>query len=65
MSTSPRPSISFEFFPTKTDAGHEKLLATARYWLRGRTEQACRFDVVLMDAAQEDRIQWLRNAFGE
>lgn len=30
MSTSPRPSISFEFFPTKTDAGHEKLLATAR-----------------------------------
>ena len=25
-----RPSISFEFFPTKTDAGHEKLLATAR-----------------------------------
>ena len=21
---------SFEFFPTKTDAGHEKLLATAR-----------------------------------
>ncbi len=30
MSTSPRPSISFEFFPTKTEAGHEKLLATAR-----------------------------------
>jgi len=30
MSTSHRPSISFEFFPTKTDAGHEKLLATAR-----------------------------------
>jgi len=29
--TSPnRPAISFEFFPTKTDAGHEKLLATAR-----------------------------------
>jgi len=24
------PAISFEFFPTKTDAGHEKLLATAR-----------------------------------
>lgn len=30
MSTSPRPSISFEFFPTKTDAGHEKLLNVAR-----------------------------------
>ncbi|TLX53517.1 methylenetetrahydrofolate reductase [NAD(P)H] [Stutzerimonas nosocomialis] len=29
--TSPNlPTISFEFFPTKTDAGHEKLLATAR-----------------------------------
>ena len=28
--TQSRPSISFEFFPTKTDAGHEKLLATAR-----------------------------------
>ncbi|EQM81161.1 methylenetetrahydrofolate reductase [NAD(P)H] [Stutzerimonas stutzeri] len=25
-----KPSISFEFFPTKTDAGHEKLMATAR-----------------------------------
>ena len=24
------PSISFEFFPTKTEAGHEKLLVTAR-----------------------------------
>jgi methylenetetrahydrofolate reductase (NADPH) len=30
MSTFPRPAISFEFFPTKTDAGHEKLMATAR-----------------------------------
>lgn len=30
MSISPRPAISFEFFPTKTEAGHEKLLATAR-----------------------------------
>ena len=25
-----RPSISFEFFPTKTEAGHEKLLVTTR-----------------------------------
>jgi len=25
-----RPTVSFEFFPTKTDAGHEKLLNTAR-----------------------------------
>jgi methylenetetrahydrofolate reductase (NADPH) len=25
-----KPAISFEFFPTKTDAGHEKLMATAR-----------------------------------
>ncbi|HCH76221.1 MAG TPA: methylenetetrahydrofolate reductase [NAD(P)H], partial [Pseudomonas sp.] len=25
-----RPSISFEFFPTKTEAGHEKLLNVAR-----------------------------------
>lgn len=30
MTSSNRPSISFEFFPTKTEAGHEKLLATAR-----------------------------------
>ena len=30
MTSLNRPSISFEFFPTKTDAGHEKLLATAR-----------------------------------
>ena len=25
-----RANVSFEFFPTKTDAGHEKLLNTAR-----------------------------------
>ncbi len=30
MTSSNRPSISFEFFPTKTDAGHEKLLNVAR-----------------------------------
>lgn len=30
MSTPSHPAISFEFFPTKTDAGHEKLIATAR-----------------------------------
>jgi len=28
--TSPSTPVSFEFFPTKTDAGHEKLLAAAR-----------------------------------
>ena len=30
MTSSNRPSISFEFFPTKTEAGHEKLLNVAR-----------------------------------
>ena len=30
MTSVNRPSISFEFFPTKTEAGHEKLLVTAR-----------------------------------
>ncbi|MAL35905.1 MAG: methylenetetrahydrofolate reductase [NAD(P)H], partial [Pseudomonas sp.] len=30
MSQTRSHSFSFEFFPTKTDAGHEKLLATAR-----------------------------------
>ncbi|MBB3103923.1 methylenetetrahydrofolate reductase [NAD(P)H] [Azomonas macrocytogenes] len=30
MTISNRPNISFEFFPTKTDAGHQKLLANAR-----------------------------------
>lgn len=28
--TSSRPNVSFEFFPAKTEAGHEKLLANAR-----------------------------------
>ncbi|PNG09684.1 methylenetetrahydrofolate reductase [NAD(P)H] [Stutzerimonas stutzeri] len=30
MTSANRPSISFEFFPTKTEAGHEKLLNVAR-----------------------------------
>ena len=42
-----------------------RLLAAARSYLAGRTESDCRFDVLLLDALDPPRIEWLRDAFGE
>jgi putative endonuclease len=49
-----------------TAAKRHRLLAAARLYLALlRREADCRFDVLLIDAQSEGRIEWIRDAFGE
>ncbi len=48
-----------------TRAKRQRLLAAARLYLAGRKEVACRFDVLLLDGAQQPSIEWIRDAFGD
>ncbi len=42
-----------------------RLVAAARQFLASRPPAACRFDVLLLDALEIRRIEWIRDAFGE
>src|SRR5262245_7428036 len=46
-----------------TAAKRARLVAAARFYLARRPESNCRFDVLLLDALEASRIQWIRNAF--
>jgi putative endonuclease len=46
-----------------TAAKQARIVAAARAYLRGRPEADCRFDVLLLDSLQAERVQWIRNAF--
>jgi putative endonuclease len=50
-----------------TAAKQARLIAAARLYLMrrpdARSERPCRFDVLLLDALEASRIQWIRNAF--
>lgn len=46
-------------------AKQTRILRAARHYLIGKPDQPCRFDVLLMDALDPMRIEWLRDAFGE
>ena len=50
-----------------TTAKQARLIAAARLYLAwrpiARSEPACRFDVLLLDSLEAQRIQWIRNAF--
>jgi putative endonuclease len=50
-----------------TVAKQQRLIAAARLYLlrrpESRKEPSCRFDVLLLDALEATRIQWIRNAF--
>ena len=48
-----------------TAAKRARILAAARLYLAGGAERACRFDVLLLDALDPPRVQWVRNAFGD
>jgi len=47
-----------------TAAKQARLVAAARLYLMRRPDAECRFDVLLLDALEAGRIQWIRNAFG-
>jgi putative endonuclease len=41
----------------------ERIIATARHYLAGTPEIACRFDVILLERLDPPRIEWIRDAF--
>jgi putative endonuclease len=47
-----------------TAVKRSRLIAAAQLYLAGRPAADCRFDVLLLDALDAGRVQWLRNAFG-
>ena len=47
-----------------TAAKRARLVAAARLYLMRRPQADCRFDVLLLDALDPPRVQWVRNAFG-
>jgi putative endonuclease len=61
-----RTSAAFGGAAESIDARkRQRILKAARYYLAGRPEQPCRFDVVLLDRLEPAAIQWLRDAFTE
>ena len=48
-----------------TAAKRQRILRAARHYLSGKPECACRFDAVLLDALAADRVEWIKDAFGE
>lgn len=46
-----------------TSAKQGRLIAAARLYLMRRPDADCRFDVLLLDSLEVDRIRWIRNAF--
>jgi len=48
-----------------TAAKRQRILRAARHYLSGRPERPCRFDVILLDALEPGRIEWIKDAFGE
>ncbi len=45
--------------PTK----QRRLILAARHYLAGKRERPCRFDVILLDGLDPDRIEWIPDAF--
>lgn len=48
-----------------TAGKRQRILRAARHYLSGRPEGPCRFDVLLLDALDPERIEWIKDAFGE
>ena len=46
-----------------TPQKQQKLIATAQHYLQQHGDAACRFDAILMDKADLQQIEWIRNAF--
>lgn len=40
-----------------------RIILAARHYLVGKPECPCRFDAVLLDELDADRIEWIRDAF--
>jgi len=48
-----------------TAAKRQRILRAARHYLAGKQERPCRFDAILLDELAAERIEWIKDAFGE
>lgn len=46
-----------------TPQKQQKLILTAQHYLQNHGDYQCRFDAILMDKADINHIEWIRNAF--
>jgi putative endonuclease len=46
-----------------TAAKRGRIVAAARFYLAGKPESDCRFDVMLLDGLEMQRVRWIRDAF--
>lgn len=46
-----------------TGAKQQRVMLAARHYLAGKAERPCRFDAVLFDQLDSERIEWIKNAF--
>jgi len=59
-----RRNESFGGAAASVTAGKQaRLIAAARLYLMRRPDADCRFDVLLLDTLDAERIRWIRNAF--
>jgi putative endonuclease len=46
-----------------TRSKQQRLIVAARHWLSQNGDRDCRFDCIVMDAPDEARIEWIKDAF--
>lgn len=46
-----------------TATKRRRIILAARHYLVGKPECDCRFDCVLLDGLDKERIEWIKNAF--
>ena len=46
-----------------TAAKRARIVAAARFYVAGKPEADCRFDAMLLDGLDAQRVQWIRDAF--
>ena len=46
-----------------TPQKQQKIILTAQHYLQAHGECLCRFDAILMNKAELQHIEWVRNAF--
>jgi putative endonuclease len=59
-----RSSSSFGGAAISITAGkQQKIIRTAEQYLQKHGNASCRFDVILMNRAHQDSVEWIANAF--
>ena len=46
-----------------TGVKRARITAAARFYVAGKPESDCRFDVMLLDELEPQRVHWIRDAF--